>query len=121
MNVRILFQVVLVGFVSRLESNQQTLANDDDSQFLPNVCGPVKTLPPAGIIAKVLGGQYVNAGEMPWMVKLSIFIGHVDNHQFCGGFLISRQWVLTAGHCLEGARMVTVSAGGTNTSISSQA
>ena len=50
-------------------------------------------------------GQRIHRGittkknEYPWMVRL---------HGNCGGSLINSRWVLTAGHCLEYGRMVSL-------------
>lgn len=46
--------------------------------------------------AKVVGGQEVRPHSKPYMTSLQIFGRH-----FCGGFLISRKWVLTAAHCFS--------------------
>jgi len=40
----------------------------------------------------IMGGKEAEVNEYPWMVALS---------NGCGGSLITNQWVLTAGHCLE--------------------
>jgi secreted trypsin-like serine protease len=44
----------------------------------------------------IIGGTQVTAGQYPWMAAL---VRSNDGSQFCGGSLISNQWVLTAGHC----------------------
>ena len=47
----------------------------------------------------IMGGQPVmDAGAWPWQVRL--FDSHDDQTGFCGGSLISNQWVLTAAHCV---------------------
>jgi secreted trypsin-like serine protease len=35
--------------------------------------------------------------KFPWQVAII-----TDNMYFCGGSLISKNWVLTAAHCVEG-------------------
>ena len=40
----------------------------------------------------IVGGKEAEVNEYPWMVAL---------YNGCGGSLITDQWVLTAGHCLE--------------------
>ncbi|KAK5640309.1 hypothetical protein RI129_011120 [Pyrocoelia pectoralis] len=45
--------------------------------------------------AKVVGGENATEGEFPWLVSLTRRGGH-----FCGGSLITRSHVLSAGHCL---------------------
>lgn len=52
---------------------------------------------------RIIGGQPAETGEWPTMVQL--FEGDVDSAEaeyFCGGTLISDQWVLTAAHCFYG-------------------
>jgi secreted trypsin-like serine protease len=43
---------------------------------------------------RITGGYPAAPCQFPWQVALLI-----DNTYFCGGSLISSQWVLTAAHC----------------------
>ena len=43
---------------------------------------------------KVYDGQEAPLGSFPWMASLQY-----KNKHFCGGSLISQQWVLTVAHC----------------------
>lgn len=53
--------------------------------------------------AKIVGGTKAGDGDYPWMVALAEKSGRpLFNRQFCGGSLISPDWVLTAAHCMEG-------------------
>ncbi|KAF5921691.1 hypothetical protein HPG69_012862 [Diceros bicornis minor] len=45
------------------------------------------------VIMKMLGGKEAEEGEWPWQVSVRISGRHV-----CGGSLVTKQWVLTAGH-----------------------
>ncbi|MEM1388331.1 MAG: serine protease [Pseudomonadota bacterium] len=63
--------------------------------------------PVSGDVAgRIIGGRAAEEGAWPWQVSLHE-TARIDgsreaniNSQFCGGSLISRQWVLTAAHCL---------------------
>ncbi|XP_066475830.1 coagulation factor X-like [Tiliqua scincoides] len=46
---------------------------------------------------RIVGGSFCRPGECPWQVQIQTKRGY----GFCGGSLISRQWVLTAAHCLD--------------------
>ncbi|GBN00988.1 Transmembrane protease serine 6 [Araneus ventricosus] len=52
--------------------------------------------------SKIVGGAVVNAHKYPWMVTV-----HADNG-LCGGALITRQYVLTAAHCVTNKRNIGV-------------
>lgn len=49
--------------------------------------------------ARIIGGQPVPAGSVPWAVGL-----YSGDYFFCSGTLIAERWVLTARHCVEGGR-----------------
>lgn len=51
----------------------------------------------SSVSPRVVGGREVYPNSKPYQVGLII-----DGVQFCGGSLISRTFVLTAGHCIEG-------------------
>ncbi|XP_020789112.1 chymotrypsin-like elastase family member 2A [Boleophthalmus pectinirostris] len=59
-------------------------------------CG-LPTYPP--IVSRVVGGVDARPKSWPWQVSLQYQSGGSFYHT-CGGTLISRDWVLTAAHCI---------------------
>ncbi|XP_053902334.1 mast cell protease 1A-like [Malaclemys terrapin pileata] len=59
---------------------------------------PVAFLLPSGTGAgEIIGGQEAQPHSRPYMAYLDIQRG--NNSSFCGGFLMSKNFVLTAAHC----------------------
>jgi uncharacterized repeat protein (TIGR01451 family) len=56
---------------------------------------------------EIIGGEEAAPGAWPWMVAL--WNNSTDRWYGCGGSLISREWVLTAAHCItnDGRTSVT--------------
>ncbi|XP_076042129.1 brachyurin-like [Oratosquilla oratoria] len=59
--------------------------------------------------ARIVGGSQATPHAYPWQVALFI-----DSSFFCGGALISDEWVLTAAHCTDGGSSVHVTLGAHN-------
>ncbi|XP_069463802.1 plasminogen [Ambystoma mexicanum] len=59
-------------------------------------CG-VQAVAPRGCFGRIVGGCVSNPHSWPWQISLRTSF----NMHFCGGTLISDQWVVTATHCLE--------------------
>ncbi|MPC28803.1 Chymotrypsin BII [Portunus trituberculatus] len=67
--------------------------------------GPVKS-------SRIVGGK--EATPHAWPHQVALFI---DDMYFCGGSLISDEWVLTAAHCMDGATFAEVVLGAHNIRI----
>jgi len=58
---------------------------------------------------RIVGGEEAVPHSYPWMAAL-----FVDGKWFCGGTLISDEWVLTAAHCAQDATEMTIMLGAHN-------
>ena len=47
-------------------------------------------------LPKIVGGQQALPGEWPWQVSLM-----KGTFPFCGGSLVSNQYIITAAHCVK--------------------
>ncbi len=50
---------------------------------------------------EIVGGQEADPGEWPWQVALVNKGADLYQNQFCGGTIISADWVVTAAHCVD--------------------
>uniref|UniRef100_A0AAV2M2Y1 Peptidase S1 domain-containing protein n=1 Tax=Knipowitschia caucasica TaxID=637954 RepID=A0AAV2M2Y1_KNICA len=53
----------------------------------------------AGLNSRIVGGALSNPGNWPWQVYVQTTDARGISYA-CGGSLISKQWVMTAAHCL---------------------
>ncbi|GJQ67470.1 hypothetical protein Trydic_g8308 [Trypoxylus dichotomus] len=60
--------------------------------------------------SRIIGGSPAAVGQFPWQVAVYFVVG--SSTYFCGGSIISNQWVLTAAHCAQGASQFTLYFGG---------
>ncbi|KAJ3656449.1 hypothetical protein Zmor_015526 [Zophobas morio] len=58
---------------------------------------------------RIIGGNDAVVGQFPFIAALNIQTE--DSTFFCGGALISNEWVLTSAHCTQGAHTVTIRLG----------
>merc|ERR1712013_749436 len=70
---------------------------------------------PARKQGRIVGG--VEATEHAWSWQVALFI---DDAWFCGGSIISENYVLTAAHCADGASYFDIMAGAHNVRESSE-
>ncbi|RZC36244.1 Trypsin domain containing protein, partial [Asbolus verrucosus] len=61
--------------------------------------------------SRIIGGQEARAAEFPW--QAAVYVDTANGKYFCGGSLISEQWILTAAHCLYNGRLYTIQLGST--------
>merc|ERR1712013_951288 len=64
---------------------------------------------------RIVGGHEAEEHEWPWQVALFI-----DDAWFCGGSLISENYVPTAAHCVDGASYFDIMAGAHNVRAASE-
>lgn len=51
---------------------------------------------------RIVGGQTASAGQFPYQVSLrSLSVGGIITH-FCGGWIHSTRWLISAAHCTTG-------------------
>ncbi|XP_067003861.1 brachyurin [Anabrus simplex] len=65
----------------------------------------------AAIDGRVIGGSAASRGQFPWQAAIRL-----DSVSFCGGSLISSNYVLTAAHCTDGISTFTITLGATSIS-----
>lgn len=49
--------------------------------------------------SRIVGGSNAKDGEWPWQVSL-----HFSGSPYCGASVITKEWLLSAGHCFQGEK-----------------
>jgi secreted trypsin-like serine protease len=62
----------------------------------------------------IVAGSVAALGQLPWQAAL--YFSNGTDTWFCGGSVISKVWIVTAGHCVEGAQRGTAITGVVNIS-----
>ena len=69
-------------------------------KITPLGCGQTRGVFPS---TRVVGGRKARENEFPWQVAIELNKhDDAEPRQFCGGTIISPEWVLTAAHCVQG-------------------
>merc|ERR1711892_79106 len=91
-------------------SNSSPLEFKKGTKSFADICG----LENPGM-DRIVGGHEAGENQWPWQVALFI-----DDAWFCGGSLISDEYVMTAGHCADGASYFNIMAGAHDVRASSE-
>ncbi|XP_054084643.1 serine protease 1-like [Zeugodacus cucurbitae] len=63
-----------------------------------------------GLGGRISNGDTAKPDQFPYQVGLQFYSG-TENNGWCGGSIISNNWILTAAHCTLGSTSVTVKLG----------
>ncbi|XP_068903460.1 brachyurin-like [Tenebrio molitor] len=62
--------------------------------------------------SRIIGGEPARAAQFPFAAAITVQTN--SSKFFCGGTLINREWILTAGQCVDGAILFTIQMGSNN-------
>ncbi|XP_030366168.1 transmembrane protease serine 12 [Strigops habroptila] len=78
-------------------------AAPDDAAAAPDECGQ-RPLTGGTSGSRIIGGHDAPVGAWPWLVSLQVHRGGGRFSHVCGGVLVNKNSVLTAGHCVTGRK-----------------
>jgi len=76
---------------------QQVQRIRERAQNLRNRLDPAQ--PRTGLETKIVGGEPADRGAFPWAAAIALERQDGSLFNFCGGSLITPEWVVTAAHC----------------------
>ncbi|KAL5285104.1 hypothetical protein ACFFRR_007068 [Megaselia abdita] len=83
--------VLLVFFFSKVLADTTKYPRDEDIILLNDS------------YSRIVGGQPARAGQFPYQTAMYLFKSFTSNlASKCGGSLIHKKWIVTAGHCTTG-------------------
>jgi len=101
------FRGMKMQYVVKSASKENSDIQKENSPF-KDECG-LSNLINHKLDDNIIGPGKAGKGSFPWMAALLI-----DGRSFCGGSIISKRHILTAAHCTDGARRITVLVGAEN-------
>jgi uncharacterized repeat protein (TIGR01451 family) len=91
---------LILALAALASASGTVLADDPEPQPEPRIVSP-----------KIVGGSTTQAGDWPWQVALLFNGTSPSSGQFCGGSLITDEWVVTAAHCAAVTSSIDIQAG----------
>lgn len=76
------------------DDQAQDYPNEDDNEIIQELGGLEEACP--DLSGQIIGGRASSINRHPYQVSMVM-----NGNSFCGGFIISRNYVLTAAHCVQ--------------------